>query len=83
MVIDHLTDRLGSEPILSVKQSISISTIINFDVDGHGHGDGNGMCKQTLIVSLYSGSNMYNNYAKRGKIVTCTYNNTEKDHNKL
>ena len=35
-------DRLGSEPILPVKQSISIGTMINFD--------GGGTCKQALKV---------------------------------
>ena len=37
-------DRLGSEPILSVKQSVSIDTMLNFD----GDRDGDGTCKQTL-----------------------------------
>ena len=31
MVTDHLSDRMGSTPILSVKRSITISTMINFD----------------------------------------------------
>ena len=38
---------MGSVPILSVKQSVSIDTMINFDVDGAEHGDG--PCKQALI----------------------------------
>ena len=37
-----LVDRLGSEPIMSVKWSVSIGTVINFD------GDTDGTCKQTL-----------------------------------
>ena len=45
----HLTVRMGSEPILSVKWSISIDTIVNFDGDGDGHGDEDGTCKQALI----------------------------------
>ena len=31
--------KVGSEPILSVKQSVSIGTIVNFDGDGDGHGE--------------------------------------------
>ena len=40
--------RMGSVAILSVKQSVSIDTMINFDVDGDGHGDRDGTCKQAL-----------------------------------
>ena len=59
MVMDHLMDRLGSEPILSIKQSVSISTMVNFDGDGHGNGDGmckravNGMCKRAFKDCLH------------------------------
>ena len=42
--------RMGSVRILSIKQSVSIDTMINFDVDGDGHGDGT--CKQ--VLSLYN-----------------------------
>ena len=35
---------MGSLPILSVKQSVSIDTMTNFD------GDGDGACKQALTV---------------------------------
>ena len=38
---------MASVPILSVKQSVSIDTMINFDADGAEHGDG--PCKQALI----------------------------------
>ena len=48
MVMDHLTDRLGSEPILSVKRTVTIDTMIQFDGDIDGHGDGDGTCKQAL-----------------------------------
>ena len=41
-------DRLGSKPNLSVKQSVSIGTMLNLDGDGHGHGNGDGTCKQAL-----------------------------------
>ena len=44
--MDRLMGRMGTEPILSVKQSVSIGTMLNFDGDGDGHGDGT--CKQTL-----------------------------------
>ena len=42
------TDRMDSEPNLSVKRSITIGTMVNFDgeFDGHGHGDGT--CEQTF-----------------------------------
>ena len=48
MVTDCLTDRLGSEPILSIKWSVSIGTMLNFDGDCDGHGEGDGTCKQAL-----------------------------------
>ena len=48
MVTDRLTDRLGLEPTLSVKRSITIDTMIQFDRDIDGHGDGDGTCKQAL-----------------------------------
>ena len=44
MVMVRLMDRMGSVPILSIKQSISIDTIITFD--GDGDGDSDGTCKQ-------------------------------------
>ena len=40
MVTGHLTDRMGSGPILPV----TTDTMVNFD----GHGDGVGTCKQIL-----------------------------------
>ena len=40
---------MGTEPILSVKRSVSIDTMINFDSDGDGHGDGDGTCKQASL----------------------------------
>ena len=42
--------RMGTEPILSVKRSISIGTMLNFDGDGDGdgHRDGDGTCKQAF-----------------------------------
>ena len=47
MVVDCLTDRLGSEPILSIKRTVSIGAILNFDGDFDGHSDGT--CKQALM----------------------------------
>ena len=41
-------DRMGSEPNLSVKQSVTIGTLILFDSDFDGHGHGDGTCKQDL-----------------------------------
>ena len=39
-----------SRPILSLKRSVTIDTMINFDDDGDGDGHGNGSCKQTFNV---------------------------------
>ena len=44
MVMDHLTGRLGSEPILSMSVNVTVA------VDGDG--DGDGMYKRTLRLSL-------------------------------
>ena len=43
-----LTGRIGSEPNLSAKRSVTIDTMINIDSDGDGHGHGDGMCKRVL-----------------------------------
>ena len=48
MEMDHLTDRMDSVPILSVKWTVSTGTMINFDGDEDGHRDGDGTCKQAL-----------------------------------
>ena len=48
MVTVRLMGRMGTEPILSIKQSVSIDTMINFDGDRDGHGYGDGTCKQAL-----------------------------------
>ena len=47
MVTDYLTDRMGSEPNLSIKRYVSIHTMLNFDRDDDrdGDGDGDGVCK--------------------------------------
>ena len=45
-----VTVRMGSVPILPVKRTVTIGTILKFDSDGDGHGDGT--CKQTLISLL-------------------------------
>ena len=37
--------RMGTEPILPIKRSVSIDTMINFDGDRDGHGNGDGTCK--------------------------------------
>ena len=56
MVTVRLTGRKGTEPILSIKQSISIDTMINFDGDGDGHGDGDGTCKQAFRIDSNTNS---------------------------
>ena len=43
-----MTVRMGSEPILSIKQSVYNDTMIKFDGDIDGQGDGDGTCKQVL-----------------------------------
>ena len=43
-----LKDRIGSDPNLSVKQSFTIGTMMDFDGDGHRHGGGK--CKRALEV---------------------------------
>ena len=40
MVMDRLMERMGSASNLSVKWSISIDTMLNYDGDQHRHGDG-------------------------------------------
>ena len=39
---------MGPVPILSVKRSVSIDTMINFGSDGDG--DSDGTCKQALTI---------------------------------
>ena len=41
-------DRMGSVPILPVKWTVTIGTMINVDGDGHGHV--HGTCKQALTT---------------------------------
>ena len=49
MMTGTLIDRMGSRPILPIKVSITIGTMLNVDSDFDGHGDGDATCKQTLI----------------------------------
>ena len=49
-----LTDRMDSEPNLSVKRSVTIDTMINFDSDGDGDGPGDFTCKRAFRVGLCS-----------------------------
>ena len=46
--------RMGSTPILAVRQSVTIGTTIKLDGDGIGDGDGVGMCKQSLNLSRFA-----------------------------
>ena len=39
---------MGSKPNLSVKQSTTIDTILNFDSDFDGNGHGDSTCKKAL-----------------------------------
>ena len=50
-----MTDKMGSEPILSVKQSVTIDTMINFDGDGDGRGYVRWYGKRALMLSLRHG----------------------------
>ena len=43
-LMDTLTDRMGSQPILLVKVSVIIDTMLNFDSDFDGHGEGDVTC---------------------------------------
>ena len=47
METEHVTDRMGSEPILTVNSSY---IQWKFDGDIDGHGDGDSMCKQSLML---------------------------------
>ena len=47
---DDLMERMGSN--LSIRQSVNILKMVNFDSDEHGHGKGNGLCKQALKLPL-------------------------------
>ena len=48
MVTDSLTGKMGIRPILPVRLSVTIATMLNFDGHCDGDGDGVGMCKQAL-----------------------------------
>ena len=47
-----LMDRMDSEPNLSIKRSITIDTMLNFDGDSDGHGDGDGMCNGPFTCTI-------------------------------
>ena len=51
MVTDHLPDRMGSEPIQSVKRSVIINTMQKSGGGGDGHGHGDGMCKSVFVFN--------------------------------
>ena len=52
METDCLTGRMGTEPILPVKRTITIGVMLHFDRDGHGHGDRDGTCKLVFMPKL-------------------------------
>ena len=45
---------MGSEPNLSVKQSVTIDTVINFDSGSDGHRHVNGTCKQAFRLAFFA-----------------------------
>ena len=55
MVTVHLTGRMGTEPILSIKRTVFIDKMINFGGDRERRGDGDGTCKQAFAVLLSTG----------------------------
>ena len=54
METNCLTERMGSVPIVPIKQTVIIGTMLNFDGDGDGHGDGDGTCKQAFIPGIWA-----------------------------
>ena len=66
MMTARLTGRMGVEPILPVRQTVTIGTIVK--LDGDGHGDGIGTCKHTLNVNIIS-----------KKMTNCNYLTTERN----
>ena len=60
-VTDRLMDRMGFKPNLSVKRSVSIGTVLNFESEGHGLGDGDGTRKQALSL-IYTYCLLYNGF---------------------
>ena len=46
-----LTHRMVSRPILSLKRSVTIDTMLNFDGDDDEHGDGT--CKQAFKIHTH------------------------------
>ena len=52
-------DRMGVQPILPIKVSVTIGTMLNFDGDFDGHGDGDITCKQTLSVLIRTHHALY------------------------
>ena len=50
MVPDRLMERMGSEPNLSVRQPVTIGTMLK--LNGDENGNGNGMCKQAFKFNL-------------------------------
>ena len=49
---DTLTDRMGVEPILPIKMSVTIDTMLNFDGDFDRHSDGDVTYKRTFRVCV-------------------------------
>ena len=49
ILMDSLPDRMGVQPILSVKVSVIIDTMLSFDGDFDEQSDDGTTCKQTCI----------------------------------
>ena len=67
----RLMETMGSAHTLSIKRSVSIGTMLNFDSVGYGHGDGT--CKQTFSP----GTNTRLSCTKYKHTFTCFYSNTK------
>ena len=52
MVTVTFVDWMSQEPILSVKGTVTIDTMLNFDGDFHGDWHVDVTCKQTLNLNL-------------------------------
>ena len=51
METNRLMERMGSVPILPVKRTVTMGTMLYFDDDGDG--DGDGTCKQAFVTDTF------------------------------
>ena len=66
MVTDCLTDRLGSEPTLSIKPSVPIGTMLNSE------GDGDGTCEQAYEL-IWEGRFRFPVYINEAHVLISSY----------